>query len=95
MCPKADLYLFNQERFFDEKENIICTRNAAKCSLFSRKISDLKLRSLAVQSIMYMTSYACSLVRSKPSADTLNLSAFPRTLVQGEKDLTDYDFGKR
>lgn len=26
--------------------------------------------------------------------DTLNLSAFPRTLFQAEKDPTDYDFGK-
>lgn len=26
--------------------------------------------------------------------DTLNLSAFPRTLLQGEKDPKDYDFGK-
>ncbi|XP_078353926.1 uncharacterized protein LOC144638601 [Oculina patagonica] len=32
---------------------------------------------------------------SKPLADTLNLSAFPKTLLQGEKDLTNYDFGIR
>lgn len=95
---------FMSRTLFDEKETSLMGLNSKTDKMqfdyekninFSYRYNHHWTKKVRNIPTTYMSSYVCYCFRSK-LPDSLNLlSAFPRTLVQGEKGPTDYDFGKR